>query len=171
MIWLQAYILSIVAANATLAWAGVVPVGFGLVAPAGVVFAGLSFTLRDLAQDETGRRGVLAAILLGAALSWWIAPAFAVASAAAFLVSELCDFAVYTPLRERRWLLAVALSNVVGMAVDSCLFLLLAFGSLEFLPGLVLAKLYTIPPAVTLLWLWRRRAGVYVPRATHPSAG
>ena len=159
MIWLQAYLFCIVAANVTLAVVGVVPVGFGLLAPAGVLFAGLSFTLRDLAQDETGRRGVTAAILLGAALSWWIAPAFALASAAAFLVSEFADFAVYTPLRERGWLRAVALSNVVGIAVDSCLFLALAFGSLEFLPGLLLAKLYTIPPAVVALaWLRGRRA-------------
>jgi uncharacterized PurR-regulated membrane protein YhhQ (DUF165 family) len=46
-----------------------------------------------------------------------------VASAVAFLFSELADFVVYQPLRERRWLLAVFASNVVGLVIDSILFL------------------------------------------------
>ena len=37
----------------------------------------------------------------------------------AFLLSELADFAVYTPLAERRWLTAVVASNIVGTIVDS----------------------------------------------------
>ena len=48
----------------------------------------------------------------------------------AFLVSELADLAVYEPIRKRGWLPAVVASNIVGICVDSALFLWLAFGSL-----------------------------------------
>ena len=34
--------------------------GFGLMAPAGVYFAGLAFTFRDLTQEKLGRRAVVA---------------------------------------------------------------------------------------------------------------
>jgi len=48
MIYLATYILTIFAANWAITQFGLVPVGFGLLAPAGVYFAGLAFTLRDL---------------------------------------------------------------------------------------------------------------------------
>src|SRR3712207_7873588 len=53
----------------------------------------------------------------------------------AFLVSEAADLAVYTPLQRRGLVLAVALSSVVGLVLDSVVFLLLAFGSLDYLAG------------------------------------
>lgn len=157
MIWLLAYIGCIVAANATLAYIGLVSVGFGLMAPAGVLWAGLALTLRDLVQDRLGRWPVVWAIVAGALLSLLIAPSFAAASGAAFLVGELADFAVYTPVRRRSWIGAIGLSNTVGLLVDSCLFLWLAFGSLEFLAGLVVAKLYVTLATVAVLWIWRWR--------------
>lgn len=129
---IAAYVGTIVAANWAITRYGMVPVGFGLLAPAGVYLAGLAFTLRDIGQDLAGRAGVLAAIAVGAAVSIAVAPpALAAASAVAFAPSELADMAVYTPLRERRWLLAVAASNAVGLVVDSVLFLAVAFGSLH----------------------------------------
>lgn len=158
MLPLIGYIGTIVAANWAIQTFGLVPVGFGLMAPAGVYFAGLAFTLRDLTQETLGRRWTLVAIGLGAGLSWLISPAFAIASGLAFLVSELADFAVYTPLRERHWITAVALSNTVGLAIDSALFLALAFGSLDFLAGQVVGKAWMTALAVALLWIWRRRA-------------
>lgn len=157
MLPLASYVLCIVAANATLALVGLIPVGWGLLAPAGVLFAGLSLTLRDLVQDRLGRWPVVWAIGAGALLSLVIAPSFAAASGAAFLVSELCDFAVYSPIRRRSWLGAVALSNTAGLLVDSALFLMLAFGNLEFLAGLVVAKLYVTLATVAVLWMWRQR--------------
>lgn len=166
MIALAGYIFCVVAANATLALVGLVPVGFGLMAPAGVLWAGLALTMRDLTEDRLGRLAVLGAILAGALLSWLISPAFALASGAAFLISELCDFAVYSPLKRRHWLTAVALSNTVGLVVDSCLFLWLAFGSLEFLAGLVVGKVWVTLATVAVLWVWRRRA--LLPRDTSP---
>lgn len=148
---LAGYIATVPLANWTLATFGFVPVWPGILAPAGVYWVGLAFTLRDLTQEQLGRWWTVGAILVGAALSAFVSPQFAIASGVAFLLSELADFAVYTPLRKRRWLLAVALSNTVGLVVDSMLFLWLAFGSLEFLAGQVIGKTEMTIVAVALL--------------------
>ena len=46
--FLVGYIATIFAANWAISTFGIIPVGFGLLALAGVYFAGLTFTLRDL---------------------------------------------------------------------------------------------------------------------------
>ncbi|MBQ1167288.1 VUT family protein, partial [Streptomyces sp. A73] len=62
---------------------GAVPVGPGLLAPAGVYAVGGALVLRDLAREAAGRAAILAAIAVGAALSWVLAtPELAVASTA-----------------------------------------------------------------------------------------
>jgi queuosine precursor transporter len=159
---LGGYIATIFAANWAIQHFGLVDVGFGLQAPAGVYFAGLAFTLRDLTQNLLGRRWVIVAILVGAGASWFVASSFAVASGVAFLVSESADFAVYTPL-ERRWLLGVAASNVVGTVVDSVIFLWLAFSSLALLKGQVVGKLWMTALAVGLLAVARRASAYLAP--------
>ncbi|MGH7210346.1 MAG: VUT family protein, partial [Acetobacteraceae bacterium] len=88
-----------------------VPVAPGLMAPSGVVTVGAALVLRDVVQRCLGARWGLAAILAGTALSALVAPASLVAaSGAAFLLSELADFAIYTPLQRRRLMLAVLAS-------------------------------------------------------------
>src|SRR2546430_1102466 len=87
---LIAYTLTIVLANWAIATFGIVPVGFGLLAPAGVYFVGLAFPLRDFIQRTKGRLWSLGAIAAGAGLSYAISPRFAIASGITFLVSELC---------------------------------------------------------------------------------
>ena len=79
------------------------------------------------------------------------------ASAAAFLLSELADFAVYTPLQSRGLVLAVLASSVVGLLVDSVLFLWLAFGSLEFLAGQILGKFWMVLLALPVVHWIRKR--------------
>lgn len=138
-------------ANLLIQHFGIVDVGFGLKAPAGVFMVGIAFTLRDLLHRAAGPYVVMAAIVLGAALSWVIAPAFALASGVAFLVSEAADLTVYTPLERKSWLGAIALSNTVGLAVDSFLFLTLAFGSLQFFWGQVVGKAWMTLAAVIVL--------------------
>lgn len=136
----------------------VIPVGFGLSAPSGVLMIGLALVLRDLVQRWLGLQWVLTAIVAGAALSGFVAPpALALASAVAFLVSELADTAVYTPLAERRLMLAVLASSVVGLAIDGALFLWLAFGSLQFLPGQILGKGLMVFATMPVIWMIRRR--------------
>ena len=150
---------TVIAANWALATFGIVPIGFGLMAPAGVFFAGLAFTLRDFLHESGGRRWVLVAIAIGALVSLGIEDArqIAIASAVAFTLSELADYAVYAPLRERGWIRAVVASNVVGMAVDSALFLWLAFDSLAFIEGQLVGKFYMTALAVVFISGWRGR--------------
>lgn len=158
MITFAGYILTIFIANLAITTFGVVPVGFGLMAPAGVYFAGLAFSLRDALQETLGRRWVIVAIVIGALVSAGFSAQLALASGLAFLFSELADFAVYTPLRNRSWLGAVVASNTIGVVVDSALFLWLAFGSLAFLPGQIVGKLWMTALAVVLIVAWRRLA-------------
>ena len=85
-------------------------------------------------------------------------PALVAASALAFLLSEVADFAVYTPLQRRRLVLAVIASSCVGLVIDSVVFLLLAFGSLDFLAGQVVGKAWAVLVSVPLIRLLRRVA-------------
>lgn len=135
-----------------------IPVAPGVMAPSGVLMIGLALVLRDLVQRRLGLRWTSAAIIVGAALSALIAPpALVVASAVAFLLSEFTDLCVYTPLQKRRLVLAVLASSVVGLLVDSVVFLHLAFGSLDFLGGQVLGKGWMVLAALPFIaWLRRR---------------
>jgi uncharacterized PurR-regulated membrane protein YhhQ (DUF165 family) len=163
---LAGYIATIFLANWAIARFGIVPVGFGLMAPAGVYFVGLAFTFRDTTQRALGREWSVVAILIGAGLSAWVSPEFALASGVAFLFSEFADFAVYTPLADKRWLAAVVASNIVGTVVDSIIFLWLAFGSLEFLAGQVVGKLWMTAAAIAVISLWRLVRGRRLAEAT-----
>jgi queuosine precursor transporter len=131
--------------------------GEPIMSPSGVLMIGLALVLRDLVQRRLGRIVVLLAIVAGAALSGAVAPPkLIVASAFAFLFSELADFAVYTPLESRGLVLAVFASSVVGLVIDSLLFLWLAFGNLEFLAGQVLGKFWMVLLALPVVHLIRR---------------
>ena len=134
------------------------PDGHPLMAPSGVLMIGLALVLRDMVQRRLGRSVAITAIIAGAALSGAVAPPpLIVASAAAFLLSELADFAVYTPLQSRGLVLAVLASSVVGLLVDSVLFLWLAFGSLEFLAGQIVGKLWMVLLALPAVHWIRKR--------------
>lgn len=159
MIWLVAYIATIFSANWAITVWGVVPVGFGLMAPAAVYFVGFAFPLRDIVQRTMGRRWSVLAILIGAGLSALVSPTFALASGVTFLVSEFTDFAVYTPLA-KRFALAVFLSGAAALVVDSVLFLTLAFGDLTFLPGQIVGKAWITLAVVIAINLWRSRHAV-----------
>lgn len=135
-----------------------IPVAPGVMAPSGVLMVGLALVLRDLVQRRLGAKFALAAIVAGTAISAALAPrALVLASAAAFLFSELADFAIYTPLQRRRLVLAVFASSVAGLVVDSVVFLWLAFGSLDFLGGQIIGKAWMVLIALPLIrWLRQR---------------
>lgn len=129
-----------------------IPVGFGLEAPSGVLMIGLGLVLRDVVHRVYGLRGALVAILIGALFSYIVAPPFLVlASVTAFVLSELADTLVYHPLHERRLVAAVVLSGIAGAVVDSAAFLLIAFGSLDYLAGQVVGKLWMTIAAVPII--------------------
>jgi uncharacterized PurR-regulated membrane protein YhhQ (DUF165 family) len=116
------YIALIVAVNWGFTVVPLVKMPGGEMWPPLSLAVGFIFVVRDFAQREIGHR-VLLAMLVGAALSYVMAaPYVAVASAAAFLVSELVDWLVYTvtrrPLSER-----ILYSSLLGTPVDSVVFL------------------------------------------------
>jgi len=135
-----------------------IPVAPGLTAPSGVTLIGIALVLRDLVQRRLGVGIAVVAIVVGAALSSMIAPTtLVVASTAAFLMSEFADLAVYTPLARRRLVTAVVASSMVGLIVDSIVFLYLAFGSLDFLLGQIVGKAWMVLASIPLVaWLRRR---------------
>ncbi|MBP2231438.1 uncharacterized PurR-regulated membrane protein YhhQ (DUF165 family) [Azospirillum agricola] len=149
MIWLAAYVGSILAIN----------FAFSLFPHLDLVWscwAGLIFVLRDMVQVRFGHWS-LAAMLVGTLLSTLLADPFvATASVAAFAVSELIDWAVFTvtkrPLRDRLWL-----SAALSVPVDTALF----FGMLDIWdPGVWAASLASKLLGVSVVWaLMRARDG------------
>ena len=130
--------------------------GFGLSAPSGVLIIGAALMLRDAIQMVAGWRWGLIAIGIGAIVSYLLSSPFIVmASVASFVLSELADFAVYTPLAQKRLTLALIASGVVGAIIDSAAFLLIAFGSIDFIGGQVLGKLYAVVVASVIIPFFR----------------
>jgi uncharacterized PurR-regulated membrane protein YhhQ (DUF165 family) len=168
-LFLTAFCLTIPAANWMIGNVGtacvpgpggpcLIPVAPGLTAPSGVVMIGIALVLRDLVQRRLGVEFGVAAILAGAAISAAVAPqALVVASATAFLLSEAADFAIYTPLARRRLVLAVVASSLVGLVIDSVIFLWLAFGTLDFLAGQIVGKAWMVLLSIPFVSYLRRR--------------
>lgn len=161
-LWVVCYALTIVLANWAIVTFGFVPVGFGLVAPAGVYFAGFVFTFRNLVQQTAGRRWGYAAIAWGALLSAVVAPraelggplALPLASGVAFAISETADVLVWNPLRRRGWWMrAMGVGDLAGQAVDSLIFLALAFGGVELWLGQTAGKAWCTWATMAAMWL------------------
>ncbi|MCG8510607.1 MAG: VUT family protein, partial [Rhodospirillales bacterium] len=116
------YIALIVLVNHAFTVVPLVELPDGTMWPPVSLLVGFVFVARDFAQREIGHR-VLGAMLVGVVISYFMADPFvAIASAAAFLVSELADWAVYSftkrPLSQR-----ILYSSVIGAPIDSVVFL------------------------------------------------
>lgn len=134
-----------------------IPVGFGVMAPSGVLMIGLALLLRDAVHEWLGPRYAIYAIGIGAVLSYLLAdPYIAVASLAAFAISELSDFAVYSKIRNRSRTLGILASGIVGSVIDSVLFLWIAFGSLAHIDGQIIGKVGVTCIAAGALFVWKR---------------
>jgi uncharacterized PurR-regulated membrane protein YhhQ (DUF165 family) len=155
------YVACIVGANALLTYVGTIPVGFGLLAPAGVLLAGFTFTARDLVQTAAGwresRRLIPLSIVVGAGISALMSSRFAIASGATFIVSESVDWLLFSLVIRRGFAWALPISSVVAEVVDSVVFLSLAFGSLDFLPGQLVGKTWAMLVSVLGLWPLRTK--------------
>lgn len=165
---LAGYIAAIAAANITTAHYGLIPVGFGLTATAGTYFAGCALMLRNVVQDAFGRRMVLAAILIGAALSALTSPSLALASGVAFGIGELADTTVYTPLRKRGWARAVLPASFLGAVIDTFVFLDLAGFPVTTrgVAGQIVGKFWVVWVPVALVAIYRSVRRVQVSRNT-----
>jgi uncharacterized PurR-regulated membrane protein YhhQ (DUF165 family) len=97
-------------------------------------------------------------------ISYFIDPAVATASAAAFALGEISDFFVYTELKKRSLALAVVVSGAVGGVIDSLVFLQIAFGSTMFWQGQIIGK--TLMALLGGLIVWTARA---LPNRLHTS--
>lgn len=162
LITLALFVATIPLANATLHRYGFVDVPWLGAIPAGTFWIAVAFVARDLAQLWLGKAWVLCGIAAGAVLSVVFADAgLAWASLAAFTTSELFDMAVFTPLAARgRFALAVVLSSTVGAAIDSWLFLRIAFGETAAADGwwrLAIAKTVIVLLVSPLAMLARRK--------------
>lgn len=136
------FLLIVIGTNAITVTLGVVE-WFGVAATAGTWLAGFALVARDAVHDRHGPRWVAGCILAGAMISAAFSPALALASAAAFLLSELADFAIYAPLRQRGHIRAAIASNVAGSIVDSLIFLAIAGFPLTLIWGQVGIKVAT----------------------------
>lgn len=139
-------------------------------APAGVFCIGAILVLRDWLQQLTSLRYTLALVPLGGAASyligvgagWTSLQRIALASLAAFIASETIEALVFTPLRNRSLTFGVLASGIVGNAIDSWLFLILAFGSTAYFAGNFAGKAEMIAIGVALTFARRRLAPVRV---------
>jgi uncharacterized PurR-regulated membrane protein YhhQ (DUF165 family) len=136
------YMLSIIFANLTVSWFGLVTWFGWLTFPAGAVFIGLTFSMRDFVQREWGDLKVwwfmiastLITTLMGVILSHLPVPLWkvAVGSAVAFIVSEAIDWAVYYFMK-KDIIWRICVSNIFSTPIDSILFVGIVFGGWSFL--------------------------------------
>lgn len=73
------------------------------------------------------------------------------------MFSELADLAVYTPLQKNRLVVAVVASGIVGLVIDSALFLYVAFGSFDYIGGQIVGKMWMILLAIPVIQYLRKR--------------
>lgn len=123
------YLAAIVLANLSVAHFGPASTPFNA-----FLFIGLNLAARDKLHDAWDRhvgRNMAGLIVAGAAISYALnagAGRIALASVAAFALSEALDATVYHLRRHRPYLIRSNTSNVFGAAVDSVVFPVLAFG-------------------------------------------
>jgi uncharacterized PurR-regulated membrane protein YhhQ (DUF165 family) len=124
--WAFAYVVSIFIANALVDYFGIVKM-FGLMFPAGALMIGLTFSFRDFVQRYWGTWKTWIFILIAAGITLFMNWQIAVASVAAFLVSEFTDWLIFTvtkkPFIHRIWI-----SNLFSTPLDSMIFVIIAFG-------------------------------------------
>lgn len=155
MISVICYVLVIVLVNWGFSVVPLVPLPTGEMWPPMSLIVGLVFVLRDFAQREIGHK-VLLAMLIGGALSWFMASPFvAVASVTAFLVSEGMDWAIYT-WTKKPFARRVLWSSAVSTPVDSVMFLaMIGHLSVSGVVAMVLSKMV----AAFVIWrILERRA-------------
>lgn len=148
------YILLIVAVNYGFSVVPLLELPGGDKWPPLTLVVGFIFVLRDFAQREIGH-SVILAMLFAAAISYFMAdPFIAVASLVAFLVSEFCDWAVYTytkkPFAQR-----VLLSSALGTPIDSFIFLsMIGIASVQ---GVVLMTISKMLGALVVWYMVKNR--------------
>ncbi len=137
------YLISILFGNLFVIWFGIIqisisPVDFNnltniipwfiLIFPAGALWIGLTFSARDFAQRFWGHYKIwwwmICAAIITAFLNWKLA----LASVAAFIVSEFVDWFIFVVLKkDLKW--KIIISNSISCPLDSIVFIMIAFGA------------------------------------------
>ncbi len=155
-----AYLLSILLANIVVNHFGIVTVT-GISFPAGAPLIGMTFTFRDMVQRRYGKLHcwwwMLAASLITVAFN----PQLAYASFAAFVVAEGIDWAIYTAV-PGSFAKRVLISNLIGLPLDSVIFVALAFGWI--VPAMVGQTIVKIVCGAVPLLILRKMSGTAVER-------
>lgn len=115
------YVAVVIGVNIGFSYVPMISTPIGMVSPMAII-VGSVFVIRDFAQRQAGHL-VLFAIAIATIASYLLADPFvAVASAAAFLTSELVDWLTYTvtkkPFGQR-----VLISSIISTPVDTAVFL------------------------------------------------
>jgi uncharacterized PurR-regulated membrane protein YhhQ (DUF165 family) len=151
------YVILIVAVNYGFTVVPLVALPGGEVWPPISLLVGFIFVARDYAQREIGHRVIIAMLAAGVLSYVMASPFIAVASVAAFLISEFADWAVYS-FTGRSFSRRVLLSSAVGTPLDSAVFLSLIdqFSVI----GVVAMTASKMLGALLVWWMIRRRETV-----------
>lgn len=154
MFSLFTYIALIVGVNFAFTVTPLIPLPNGeMWAPLSLI-VGFIFVVRDYAQRRVGHH-VLWGMLVGCVVSWFMAsPRLALASAAAFAVGELGDWAVYT-FTHRSFSQRILISSLVGAPLDSIVFL--GMIGLATPWSVITMSLSKLAGSLLVFWLVRRR--------------
>ena len=102
---------------------------------------GLDFVIRDQLHERIGFIKMLGLIIMAGLFSFLVNPAsglISLASVSAFLVANAADATIFQMLIKRPWMIKSNGSNIVGAALDSVIFPLIAFG--VFIPSVVVGQ-------------------------------
>lgn len=158
MMYVVLYLSAIVLANLSVVHLGPSSTPFNA-----FLFIGLNLATRDRLHDLWGRRvarNMFVLIVAGAAISYALnagAGRIALASVAAFALSESLDAAVYHLRRHKPYLIRSNTSNLFGAAADSIIFPVLAFGGF---PWVIILAQFLAKVAGGFVWsvILQRRA-------------
>lgn len=130
------YAAAMIAANLSVAHFGpsVAPINAFLL-------IGLDLVVRDVLHERLTRAQMASMIIVTSMLTYLFAPGaamIAVASAAAFGLASLADWAIFSRLGGWGWMARSNASNVGGAIVDSLVFPTIAFGA--WMPEIVLLQ-------------------------------
>ena len=113
--------------------------------------------METIRNGALNRRCSLIVILMTSVICFCYPKLIVIASVAAFLLSELADYAIYTALQERRLITTILASSLAGLIIDSMVFLYLAVGSLDYLGDQIVGKAWMVLLASLVIWWIRNR--------------
>ncbi|MDP6475899.1 MAG: VUT family protein [Alphaproteobacteria bacterium] len=154
LFWSALYIGLIVLVNWLFTVVQPIDMGGGEMWPPVALVVGLIFIARDFAQRVVGH-WVLAAMLVAGYLSYELAgPKVAYASVAAFAISELADWLIYS-FTKRPFAQRILFSSAVATPIDSVVFL----GMMGWLsaPGVLAMTASKMVGALIVWYLVRKR--------------